>query len=85
MAVFFGAEIYMSTDYQDIIDALDAAILDQAAKPVTVNHKGRSFTYRTLTEMMEARKYFKSLLSESVISTPINKLRRTRTILGGMD
>lgn len=52
----------MATDYQAMIDAIDAAILDGASKPLTLTIRGRSVTYRTLDELIRARQVFITLL-----------------------
>jgi hypothetical protein len=44
-----------------IIAAIDAAIESWAGKPVSMSVNGRTVTYRSLSELMEARKYYASL------------------------
>jgi len=48
--------------YQSIITAIDTAIENWVDKPVTLAIEGRSTTYRSLTELLEARKYYANLL-----------------------
>lgn len=45
-------------DYQTIIDAIDAAILNWVGEPVTVMRNGRTITYRTLDELIRARNLY---------------------------
>jgi len=52
----------MATSYQDIIDALDAAILAGADEPINITIRGRTYTYRTLEELTKARSYYANLL-----------------------
>jgi len=51
-------------DYAAIIDALDTAITSWAAKPVQLSIEGRSITYRSLNELIEARRYYAKLLAK---------------------
>ena len=46
-----------------IIAALDAAVLAWAGKPITTTVHGKSVTYRSLTELIEARTYYANLES----------------------
>lgn len=48
-------------DYTAILAAIDAAILAGAATPLTLSVAGKSTTYRTLTELIAARKHFVAL------------------------
>ena len=48
-------------DYQAIIDAIDAAITSWVDKPVTLSIAGRSITYRSLNELLEARRHYAKL------------------------
>jgi len=48
-------------DYTAIIAAIDAAITDWAGSPVMLTESGRSVTYRSLKELIEARKYYAKL------------------------
>jgi hypothetical protein len=52
--------------YQDIIDAIDAAILEWAGKPVQVaSPAGGTITYRSLTELTAARREYSRLAAQS--------------------
>lgn len=49
-------------DYQAIIDAIDAAIAGWTGSPQSISAAdGRSITYRSLAELVEARKYYVKL------------------------
>lgn len=49
-------------DYQAIIDAIDAAITSWAGTPQTIAAAdGRSVTYRSLGELIAARRYYAKL------------------------
>ena len=52
----------MATNYQDIIDTIDAAILAWAGEPVTSTVFGRVTTWRSLEELTAARSYYANLL-----------------------
>ena len=49
-------------DYQAIIDAIDAAILAWVGEPVSLSIAGRTLTYRSLGELLEARKHYSTIL-----------------------
>ena len=51
--------------YAAIITAIDDAIASWAGEPVTHTRDGKSFTYRTLDELINARKYYASLANKS--------------------
>jgi len=48
-------------DYAAIIEAIDAAITAWAGKPVALAESGRSVTYRSLNEPLDARRYYAKL------------------------
>lgn len=48
-------------DYQAIIDAIDAAITNWVDKPVNISIAGRSITYRSLKELIDARNHYARL------------------------
>jgi hypothetical protein len=53
----------MATDPQTIIDAIDSAIAQWAGKPVSLSINGTATTYRSLVELVDARKYYVSLVN----------------------
>ena len=67
----------MSASYQSIINAIDDAILSWAGSPVNITFKGRSTTYRSLTELTAARTYYSNLL-QSEAKTDRFQLRRIK-------
>ncbi len=48
-------------DYAAIIAAIDNAITAWAGKPLTLSESGRSVTYRSLNELLDARRYYAKL------------------------
>lgn len=48
-------------DYAAIIEVIDAAILEWVGEPVMLQEAGRSVTYRSLTQLIDARKYYANL------------------------
>lgn len=48
-----------------IIAAIDEAIENWVGKPVSLSINGRIVTYRSLTELIEARRYYASLQAAS--------------------
>jgi len=48
-------------DYTTIIAAIDTAIENWAGTPMTLAESGRSVTYRSLRELLDARRYYASL------------------------
>ena len=52
-------------DYSEIIAAIDAAVLAKAAFPITLSSGGKATTYRSLMELIEARKFYMELQSAS--------------------
>ena len=50
-------------DYQAVVDAIDAAILNWVGEPITISQSGRALTYRTIDELTRARKYYARLAS----------------------
>ena len=54
--------VYMAATPQQIIDAIDDAILVWADQPVSISISGRSKTYRTLNELLEARRHYVNML-----------------------
>lgn len=48
----------MAVDYATIIATIDAAINNWAGKPLSLSINGRAITYRSLTELIEARRYY---------------------------
>ena len=54
-----------TTTYQTIIDAIDAAITAWVGDPVSMTFAGGTVTYRSLTELIEARRHYASLLRTS--------------------
>lgn len=68
---------YMSTTPQEVIDAIDAAILGWVGEPVSVTFKGRTITYRSLDELLRARTHFSQLLAATAHAEPF-QLRRVK-------
>jgi hypothetical protein len=68
---------------QTIIDAIDAAIAAWADKPVTLSNNGRTTTYRSLRELIEARRYYASLAASAATTPTTGSLRITRLSSGG--
>ena len=62
-------------DYQTIIDAIDTAIQTWASKPVSLSINGRSTTYRSLSDLIQAREYYQKLLADTT-QTKLFTLRR---------
>jgi hypothetical protein len=56
-----GRERIMAADYQAIVDAIDAAITSWVDKPVTLSIAGRSLTYRSLKDLIDARSLYAKL------------------------
>lgn len=70
------------TDYQQIVDAIDAAVLGWAGRPITLRFAdGRTNTYRTLDELIAARKYYAQLIAGS--KTIARSIRIARLTPGG--
>lgn len=67
----------MSTTPQEVIDAIDAAILGWVGEPVSVTFKGRTVTYRSLNELLQARTHFSQLLAATAKTEPF-QLRRVK-------
>jgi len=44
----------------EIIAAIDTAILNWAGKPVVLSESGRSVTYRSLKQLLDARTYYQN-------------------------
>jgi len=68
----------MATDPQSIVDALDAAILAWAGKPMTLSFSGRSVTYATLSDLIAARDYYAQqvlLSTDSKVGFRLTKVR----------
>ena len=57
-------------DYAAIIEAIDAAIAAWASKPVTLAESGRSVTYRSLNELLDARRYYAKLAISAANKKP---------------
>jgi len=57
-------------DYAAIITAIDAAILEWAGEPVSMQEGGRSVTYRSLTQLIDARKYYANLQQQVTNKKP---------------
>lgn len=51
----------MATDYQAIIEAIDAAILEWVGQPVEIDHNGKKTVYRSLNDLLNARRYYVQL------------------------
>ena len=71
----------MATSYQTIIDAIDAAVLTQTAVG-ELTAAGRVIKWRSLDELMRARKTYAALLASSrpaggISLTRIKKVRTT--------
>jgi len=67
-----------TSTYQAIIDAIDAAILAWAGKPLTLSQAGHSVTYRTLAELQKARAFYDNLLNKPTSSSPGFLLQRIK-------
>ena len=52
-------------DYAAIIDAIDTAITNWTDQPVNISIAGRSITYRSLKELLDARRYYVQLATTS--------------------
>ena len=57
----------MATDYQDIIDAIDAAILVWAGQPVEIDNNCKKTVYRTLNDLIRARQYYVQLQASAAL------------------
>jgi hypothetical protein len=67
----------MATNPQDIVDAIDAAILAHAAFPISISGPaGEQMTYPNLESMMAARRYYFSLAQNTVSASKQFNLRR---------
>lgn len=51
-------------DYAAIIAAIDTAIQNWAGKPMTITVEGRTITYRSFQQLIEARKYYAQLAAQ---------------------
>ena len=51
----------MAADYQAMVDAIDTAITNWLGKPVSINVSDFSITYRSLGELIEARRHYAKL------------------------
>jgi len=51
----------MAADYQAIVDAIDTAIENWVEKPVSISVSDFSITYRSLRELIEARRHYAKL------------------------
>jgi hypothetical protein len=51
----------MAVSYATIIETIDTAINTWAGRPVSIAVEGRTITYRSLRELMDARKYYSQL------------------------
>ena len=51
--------------YLSIVAAIDDAIISWVDKPVNISVSGRSTTYRSLDELIKARKYYAQLAANS--------------------
>ncbi len=49
-------------DYQAILDAIDTAILAGVSQPSSLTVSGRTITYRSLKDLMDARTRISNLL-----------------------
>lgn len=49
------------SDYTAIIDAIDEAILSWVGEPVQLQEQGKMVTYRSLTQLLDARRYYAKL------------------------
>ena len=59
------------TSYRAIIDAIDDAIATWAGTPISLSAAdGRSTTYRSLDELIKARKYYAQLAANQANSKP---------------
>lgn len=56
--------------YTSIIAAIDDAIADWAGKPISISTSGRSTTYRSLDELLKARRYYAQLAANSAGGKP---------------
>ena len=56
---------------QDILTALDAAILAQVDEPLSLTHNGRSITYRSLDELVKARAEFAQAVATTAGACPL--------------
>jgi len=68
----------VATSYQEIIDAIDEAILAWAGKPLTLMQGGHSVTYRSLDDLLKARAVYTKLLNAPTSSSPGYLLRRIK-------
>ena len=63
-------------DYRAILDAIDAAITAGVTGPGQIRSAdGRMITYRSLSELMEARRHYAGLLASQRGSLSIRKIR----------
>lgn len=68
-------------NYKDIVAAIDEAVLNWAGRPITLRFAdGRTNTYRTLDELVAARKYYAQLIAGS---KPIRQSIRLARLIPG--
>lgn len=59
----------MATNYQAIIDAIDAAILTGVSGPGEVTAAGRTIRYRSLEDLTKTRQYYARLAASAAGKT----------------
>jgi hypothetical protein len=76
LAAFFVARAGpKNMSYATVIAAIDAAIESWAGTAVRISIAGRSIEYRSLGELIEARKYYASLNATSTRGFQITNLK----------
>lgn len=60
-------------DYSAIVDAIDAQILAGVSKPGTLAVDGKTITFRTMGELVSARKYYALLAARAAGKTGISR------------
>lgn len=73
-----------ATTYQTIIDAIDTQIAAGVTEPGSMSFPdGRSITYKSLTDLTQARRYYETLLAQ--VRNAVQPFRLTKIKSGGMN
>lgn len=63
--LFYWRKENKMASYSSIIAAIDDAILNWADRPASISINGRQTTYRSLDDLIRARKYYAQLAANS--------------------